>query len=346
MKFRHSLILIALFATLFVSCFDESEDDGQNDKLGNWVTKAWYSGIERSFGTCFELNGFGYYGMGRDKDNDYVNDMWRYDPSQNSWTQVASFPGTLRAYNFSVANGSKGYVGTGYDEKYDLQDFWEFDPNQNESDTAKLAGKWTQLADFPGGKRRNATAFAIGSAIYAGTGYNGLDKTYFNDFYKYENGEWTIAKQFEGDKREGANTCVMDGKAYLISGHRSRYLNDFWIFDPEINDWIQLEDLDDVEEGGLAGINRAFGNAFSVEGKIYLFGGSNGAPLSTIFEWNPQTLEWIQKTSLETGYSRMGAGSFVINNMAYVVGGEAGGKNPLADFYLFQPSVEKEEDDN
>ena len=337
MKFRHSLILIALFATLFVSCFDESEDDGQNDQLGNWVTKAYYGGIERSDGTCFEINGFGYYGMGRDKDNDYITDMWKYDPSNDSWTQVASFPGTPRAYNFSAANDSKGYVGTGYDEKYDLTDFWEYDP---------VADKWSQLADFPGGKRRKATAFSIGTAIYAGTGYNGLDKTYFNDFYKYDNGVWEVMKQFPGDKREGANTCVMDGKAYLISGHHSRMLNDFWKFDPESNAWTRFEFLDDVEEGGLPGINRAYGNAFSVEGKIYLFGGStNGAASSTIFEWNPQTLEWMQKTSLETGYARMGAGCFVINDIPYIVGGQSG-NSPYADCYVFQPSVEKEEDDN
>jgi len=345
MKFKHSLILIALFATLFVPCFDESEDDGQNDVLGNWVTKAYYGGIERSDGTCFEINGFGYYGMGRDRDNDYIADMWRYDPANDSWTQVASFPGTLRTYNFSVANDTKGYVGTGYDEKYDLADFWEYDPSTNENDTTKLAGKWTQLEDFPGGKRRDATAFSIGTAIYAGTGYNGLDKTYFNDFYKYDNGKWENLRQFPGQKRKGANTCVMDGKGYLISGLHSSMMVDFWRYNPEDDTWFQFENINDEEEGGLSGISRAYGNAFSVEGKIYLFGGSSGSALSTIYEWNPTTLEWMRKTSLETGYSRMGAGCFVINDIPYIVGGQSG-NSPYSDCYVFQPSVEKEADDN
>src|SRR5262245_32709354 len=75
--------------------------------------------------------------------------------AQNAWTQKADFGGTprLNAVGFSI--GSKGYLGTGYDNWGDYKkDFWEYDP---------VADAWTQRADFGGTARDGAVGFSIGS---------------------------------------------------------------------------------------------------------------------------------------------------------------------------------------
>ena len=45
----------------------------------------------RSAGSAFAIGNYGFVGFGTDGSTKY-NDLWRYDPVANSWTQVASLP--------------------------------------------------------------------------------------------------------------------------------------------------------------------------------------------------------------------------------------------------------------
>src|SRR5262245_18554267 len=82
--------------------------------------------------------------------------------AQNTWKRKADFGGTARhgAVGFSI--GSKGYIGTGFDDS-NRKDFWEYDPATN---------AWTQKADFGGVARSFAPGFSIGSKGYIGTGFD------------------------------------------------------------------------------------------------------------------------------------------------------------------------------
>jgi len=323
------LIILSIVLTGFItSCSDDAT------VLGNWVTKSYFDGKARSNGSNFSFETAGYWGMGKD-DDEYLTDFWKYIPEKNAWSPVASFPGTPRAYNISISNGVKGYIGLGYDGNNDLSDFWEYDPA---SDT------WTQLEDFPGGARRYAAAFAIGTDIYVGTGTMEKDKIYTNDFYKYANGKWDKITSLPGQKRQNANAIGFNGKGYIISGYRSGVLDDFYEYDPGTDTWNELDKLTD-EDTGKTDIPRYEASTFVSEGSIYLVGGiSSGAALSTVFEWNPVDSVWSEKASIETSVTRQGAGSFVINGQGYIVGGRSGTRY-LDDFYMFEPSVEKDPND-
>ena len=75
-----------------------------------------------------------------------------------------------REYEVAFVVNGKAYVGLGDDCNYNtLADMYEYDP-------AKAT--FTKVADFPGGPRKNATAFSIGGRGYIGTGQ------YFNYCYK------------------------------------------------------------------------------------------------------------------------------------------------------------------
>ena len=331
MKFKILIILSFVLSAFFTSCSSSSDT-----VIGNWVFKGHTEFKLRADGSSFAINNFGYWGMGYDDDN-YLTDFWKYNADKNSWTQVASFPGTPRAYNVSISNGKKGFVGLGYDGNKDLSDFWEYDPETD---------RWDSLPAFPGGARRYATAFAIGDDIYVGTGFNYDNLEYFNDFYKFSNGAWTKITALTGAKRYGANSIGFNGKGYLISGYHGSALVDFWVYDPATDSWTEQYKLNDTDNGGNTAVARYDASIFVSESKIYLVGGTTtGSALSTCYEWDPLSLEWTQKTSIESGTARQGAGHFMINDYGYVVAGRSG-TYYLDDLWMFQPSVEKNTDDN
>ena len=43
------------------------------------------------------------------------NDLWRYDPLADVWSQMMTIPGSTRRNATAVSIGDKGYVGLGAD---------------------------------------------------------------------------------------------------------------------------------------------------------------------------------------------------------------------------------------
>lgn len=329
MKFNILIIAIVVFTTFFTSC---KKDDAE--PIGNWVEKAFYEGYARANGSSFAIDNYGYWGMGKDAD-DFLLDFWKYDPVKNSWTQVADFPGTPRAYNVSIGNGKNGFVGLGYDGDNDLSDFWIYDAANN---------KWDELPEFGGGERRYATAFAINNDIYVGTGTKESNKVYTNDFWKFDGSNWAKITTLSGEKRRSANAIGYDGKGYLLSGyHNNSTLQDFWSYDPSANTWTKLTNLNN-EDTGASDIARQNACTYAIDGKIYLVAGNiSGVSTSTVYEYDLGTTEWITKTTLESS-QRESAGSFILNDNAYIVGGRSG-SSYMDDCYMFQPGIEKNSDD-
>ncbi|MCR9263163.1 MAG: IPT/TIG domain-containing protein [Flavobacteriaceae bacterium] len=85
----------------------------------------------RSNAVGFAIKGKGYIGTGIDDpiNQNLLKDFWEYDPTDDTWVQVASFPGEARqSATVFVING-KAYVGLGNGSNGSLKDFWEFDPD-------------------------------------------------------------------------------------------------------------------------------------------------------------------------------------------------------------------------
>jgi RHS repeat-associated protein len=135
-----------------------------------WVKRASFPGGKRTGLAAFSINGYGYAGCGIDNLGHLHSDMWKFNPSTNSWTNVAPLPisgGLYGPVAFTVNN--KGYVGLGYVHGY-LSDstsyttqFWEYDPTTN---------KWYSVTPFSGSKSAFGIGFSIGNYGYAGAGAN------------------------------------------------------------------------------------------------------------------------------------------------------------------------------
>ncbi|HEY4799723.1 MAG TPA: hypothetical protein VII99_11650, partial [Bacteroidia bacterium] len=64
--------------------------------------------------------------MGLDSNNVYLKDLWEYDPTLNTWSAKANFPGTGRFGAIAFGIGNFGYVGTGSDGLNSYNDLWQY----------------------------------------------------------------------------------------------------------------------------------------------------------------------------------------------------------------------------
>lgn len=124
---------------------------------------------------------------------------------------------------------------------------------------------------------------------------------------------------------------AINGKIYVGGGYIASLTNsrEFYEYDTTTNVWTQKADLPGV-------LNRSAGVGFAINGKGYMGLGaeffldiSGGQiDLADMWEYNPATDVWVAKAPMPDS-GKVGAGCFVINNKAYIVGG---GSNKLWEF--------------
>jgi N-acetylneuraminic acid mutarotase len=213
------------------------KDLWQYDPISDtWMQKADLPGVARRDAIAFAVNGKGYVGTGMDNANALVGaklkDLWEYDPSTNSWTQKADFPGSggngiYFATAFSADN--KGYVcGGKWGPSLYSSQLWEYKPSTNQ---------WIQRANFPGGFRYQLSSFAIGNQGYVGLGAN--QDTYKKDFYRYNPGsnQWTQIADFIGNERGGACAFSMKDRGFICLGTNGGLLGDLIEYNTTLNTW-------------------------------------------------------------------------------------------------------------
>ena len=312
MKINYLIYSILILASFIYSSSSEDE----TELAGNWSEQYDFDGVPRSDAVGFIIDGKPYIGTGYDGE-DRLNDFWEYNPTQNYWTQKADFPGTPRNGAIGMGIDGKGYIGTGYDGDNKLNDFWEYNPETN---------SWTQKADFAGSARYGAVCFTIDDKGFVGCGY---DDNHLKDFYEYSpaKNEWTKIISIGGSKRRDATAFSVNGKGYVVSGiDNGTYLGDLWEYDPATSVWTEKrkitdytdEDYDD-EYTSIARIN---GVAFNVNGKVYLACGSKGSILNNVWEYDPTSDLWTEKTAFE-GAARTEAGGFGIGSTGYITTGRS-----------------------
>jgi len=346
-------ILLLGFATLFLA---SSCDDDDETIYGNWVKGYQFDGDKRSHAVSFVIDETLYFGLGyngtRSSGSQYFRDLSAYSGG-TTWTAMAPFPGNQRQGAFSFAVDGKGYVGCGYygdtTELY-FSDVWQFDP------AADSANQWTQLADFPGGERTEATSFVVGGKAYVVGGRYESDDTK-KDCYEFNSETGTFEQVADmGYKRFGAFSFVIGDRAYVGGGYDNSLVSEFEYFDATTKLWnangalrdIYLstsitDDIDDYDEA--LNLLRYYASTFVVDGKGYLMGGNNGSVLSDCWEYDPDEDIWTEKNSFETYMSaRFKASSFVINGVPYIMAGQTG-SSYLDDMWSFEPNEEEDDED-
>ena len=190
-----------------------------------WTQKANFGGTARGTAIGFSIGTKGYIGTGDYFNGSgwiFYNDFWEWDQSTNVWVSKTQFGGTARQTAVGFSIGSKGYIGTGWDNNSLRSDFWEWDQGTN---------VWTQKANFGGTGRADAVGFSIGNKGYIGTGADttgGLT----NDFWEWDqaNNTWAQKANFGGVARGAAIGFSIGSKGYIGIGQKAPNINtrDFW----------------------------------------------------------------------------------------------------------------------
>ena len=192
----------------------------------------------------------------------------------------------------------------------------------------RVNGTWTTRADMPTGRWELSTCVVDGK-IYAiggaGPVYEALRTV---EVYDPATDTWTTKSEMP-TARQGLSTSVVDGKIYAIGGG-SASSSSYGVvetystveeYDPATDTWTTKSPMPTA---------RGFHSANVVDGKIYVFGGSPGAParasILAVEMYDPATDTWAQKSdmpwSLRTGI-RAGFSS-VVDGKIYAFGGYGG----------------------
>lgn len=212
-------------------------------------------------------------------------------------------------------------------------------------------GRWTDLPDgFPSYPRRYAVTFSDQNSNYIGLGtcedvINGQcpdvhspePREYADIWNHNQSDSWNQLQIFPGGARQGAVAFVINDKAYVGLGIRTRtahienkIYNDFWVYDLKNQQWE-----DTPLKFAFPGEARGNAVAFSINGKGYVGTGMNekNLPLKDFYEFDPQT-GWTKIAF--PGDKRMAATAFVIEKYAYVGLGNSG-EEAITDFWKFNP---------
>ncbi len=243
--------------------------------------------------------------------------------AQNIWIQKAPMGAATRlgAAGFSI--GTKGYVGTGYNNPLDtiLNDFWEWNSATN---------VWTQKANFGGGYRGWTIGTSSGAKGYMGFGGD-LARNY-GDFWEYDTtlDSWIELAPIAGVF--GAEVCFSIGSKVYVLGRAHA----FWEFDRNINDW--------TEKASYPGCGQYSQVGFSIGNKGYVGTGGTGSTTTTFcndfWEYDPASDNWTQKADFG-GLPRFSAVGFSIGARGYIGTGSAGqgaGSNLYKDFWAYNPA--------
>ena len=276
--------------------------------------------------------------------NEYIltplDDFYKYDPVDSTWTPIASFPDSGRLGAVAFVLDGEGYVGTGISEQQFgkpnyaggvyQNDFYKYNPDAN---------TWTPIPTMPGLPRAYGTAFVIDGEAYVGTGRTDsigiLNST--SDFYKYNplSNSWSSAgaiADYPYGPVEYVFSFVLEGEAYLGNGQQ-KYMNNISLplsynpsayrYNPSLNQWSQIIDSPvGFSEDPVS---------FVIHGEGYI---SNGK--TEFYKFNRADSMWTRFDDRPNSRGDQ-ASSFVVNDEIYLGLGIGGPQGYRADFntYIF-----------
>lgn len=244
--------------------------DSQNDQ---WQSLGQTPLDERVNATACVYEGEAYIGLGFNgqysNSTGYLTDWWRYNPVDNSWTQLSAFPANTTAHAISMVGDGELYVGYGFCLTYE-RDMYRYTVDTD---------RWTFIDVH---LDRKAFTFpmrsfgGVGGSCqgrhFAGTGFRAYSLNWWGEFNP--KGEWIKRKNVPGSKRTIAACTATDDYVYVIGGTYfggvdtdGKVLNDIQQYNPETDTWNKV--------GILPNGGRMNHVAFRIGKRIYTGLGEN-----------------------------------------------------------------------
>lgn len=247
--------------------------------LDVWTQKADLPGSPRRNAVGFALNDKGYIGTGIDSSESSLGielkDFWEYDPTLNSWTQKADYPGAAGLgvyYAGAFTADNKGYITCGkYGPSAYAFDLWEYKPSTD---------SWSQRANFPGGVRYAVSALSIENKGYVGMGID--YDLYRKDWWQYDpsTNVWEQRSNLPGTERGAASTFTIGSKGFVVFGADGGFKDELWEYNPYTDSWNI--------KANFPGGERRNGVAFAIGTKGYAGIGKGPSGIrQNFYEYNP-----------------------------------------------------------
>ncbi len=285
-----------------------------------WQQEASAPGDGRHHPVTFALDGKGYMVAGS---TDFVtgsDDFYEYDPITDSWTTLPDFPGVGRGFSISDTWNGKAYMGFGFGANNDyLKDIWEFDPTN---------GTWTELTSCPCEERVHPAFVIEDGMLFVGLGNNDINGN-LDDWWEYNiaTDSWRQLADLPGGERHHPFMFSANGDVYAGFGHGNGpgtvVYKSWYRWDIDSESWTQMNDH--PTEGRVAGTQFSIGD----RGFVLSGDGDDHFTMATgeFWEYDYINDSWSELPS-HPGVSRWAPGSFVIDNVVYLVAGEIRSGNP------------------
>ena len=182
------------------------------DPLSNtWVAKSTVPYYSYRFAST-SCNGLGYI-IGGASSWSPLSDVYEYNPTSDSWFYKTTFPGLTNSSGgregaVVTTLNNKIYFGMGKDDSFFQNDWWEYDPTNN---------NWLRKADFPASGRIGAFGFAFNNLIVVGMGSDG---GYNSDAWWFDAtaNTWNYTCSFSGGGRRSAASFAIGSVGYMGTG--------------------------------------------------------------------------------------------------------------------------------
>lgn len=284
----------------------------------DWTQLADIPGVGRYWSAAFTINNKIYTGTGvTDFGGDATQDMWEYDPSSDTWTQIADYPAGIREGADGFGDGNRGFLAFGTSFIQFTSTVYEYLPVTN---------TWEAKASCPA-SFAYSHGFTLNGKYYIGP-ENGNNKMHAYDF---DSDSWSEVAPFPGQDRRAQVAFAANGKGYIGLGMFvfGGVLGDFYAYDPVADSWTQKASLSPVSDQSCATSINNEGYVFNV--------GQNG---KSVYKYNEALNEWEFLSSHPS--DRIANGTFIgLNGAGYLVFGErtiSGGNIPSQQLWRYIPS--------
>lgn len=215
----------------------------------------------------------------------YLNELWRYNLTQDNWTRVQAYPETDVSGQAAVLAGREAYVFGGKKATSDtyayINDFYEYDTYNN---------LWTKIDDAPNAP--DPLAFAVGcnlgqSAYYIGGLREDSVCSEVNQ-YNIADHEWMVRTNLP-EAQYGGIALVVGNKIFAGLGVRDRAgtINNKKLWSSQItdNEWTTCASIPTEASKIIGGV--------TFEGQIYVVDNTG-----QLWMYSPANDLWSKKTRL------------------------------------------------
>src|SRR5438874_6942510 len=239
--------------------------------VGSWTEQAPYP-IAVSGHAVVSVGG-NVYSFGGIVNNTAITNAYKYSPTSNSWTPIASLPAP-RGWFSGTSDGTYVYLLGGVDQNFNTTGtLWRYDPVSNTYNTS--------LPSYAIPTYFHATAYLNGKIYRIAGAAIGTD--FHVEVYTIATNTWSMAANYPFANH---NLMAVALGNYIYAGGGNASPDKTYRYDPSTNTW------DDAAVADLpAGRSAAASGAYN--GRWILAGGDVNFAISTsVIAWDPATNTW------------------------------------------------------